>query len=173
MLISATQQSYSYIAASWKKTSEKLESILKSRDITLLIMVCIVEAIVFPLVMYRCDSWTIKKTEHWRTDTFELWCQRALQSPLDSKKIEPVNPKGNQPWIFIGRTDYEAEAPILWPSDAKSWLIGKDWCWERLRAGGEGDNRGWDGWMAPSTRWTWVWVDSGSWWWPTLSAATT
>ena len=81
---------------------------------------------VFPIVMYGCESWTIKKTKHWRIDTFELWCQRALQSPLDSKKIEPVNPKGNQPWIFIGRTDYEAEAPILWPPDAKSWLTGKD-----------------------------------------------
>ena len=65
----------------------------------------------------------------------------------------------------IGRTDAEAETPTLWPPHAKSWLIGKDWCWEGLRAGGEGDNRGWDGWMASPTRWTWVWVNSGSWWW--------
>ena len=67
--------------------------------------------------------------------------------------------------MFIGRTDIEAETPIFWSPDVKSWLIWKDWCWERLRAGGEGNDRGWDGWMASLTQWTWVWVDSGSWWW--------
>ena len=86
----------------------------------------------------------------------------TLESPLDSKEIKP---KGNQPWIFTGMTDAEAEAPILWPPDVKSWLTGKDWCWERLKAGGEGDDRGWDGWMASLTRWMWVWVSYGSWWW--------
>ena len=84
---------------------------------------------VFPVVMYRCESWNIKKAEHWRIDAFELWCW----SPLDCKEIQPVHPKGNQSWIFIGRTGVEAETPILWPPDAKSWLIwkdpdtGKDW----------------------------------------------
>ena len=67
--------------------------------------------------------------------------------------------------MFCGRTDAKAETPILWPPHVKSWLIGKDWCWEGLEAGGEGDNRGWDGWMASLTRWMWVWVNSGSWWW--------
>ena len=77
-----------------------------------------------------------------------------------------VNPKGNQSWIFIGRTDADAEPPILWPPDAKNWLTRKEpWCWERLKAGGEGDDRGWDGWMASPILWTWVWVNSGSWWW--------
>ena len=76
--------------------------------------------------MYGCASWTIKKAEHQRIDGFELWCWRRLESPLDCKEIQPVNPKGNQSWIFIGRTDAEAETPILWPPDAKSWLIGKD-----------------------------------------------
>ena len=71
-----------------------------------------------------CESWTIKKAEHWRIDAFELWCWRRLESPLDCKEIKPVNPKGNQSWIFIGRTD--AEAPIFWPPDVKNWLIGKD-----------------------------------------------
>ena len=75
------------------------------------------------------------------------------------------HPKGNQSWIFIGRTDSEAETPVFWLPDAKSWLIWKDWCWERLRTGGEGNNRGWDGWMASPTRWTCVWASSGSWWW--------
>ena len=84
---------------------------------------------------------------------------------LDCKEIQPVHPKGDQSWVFIGKTDFEAETPLLWPPDAKSWLIWKDSCWERLRAGGEGDDRGWDGWMASPTQWTWVWVDSGSWWW--------
>ena len=90
---------------------------------------------------------------------------KTLESPLDCKEIKLVSAKGNQPWIFIGRTDAEAEAPVLWPPHAKSWLIGKDWCWEGLGAGGEGDDRGWDGWMASLTRWTGVWVNSGSWWW--------
>ena len=79
---------------------------------------------------------------------------------------KPVHPKGNQSWMFIGRTDVEAETPILWPPDAKnSFEKKRPWCWEILRAGGEGDNRGWDGWMASPTQWTWVWVNSGSWWW--------
>ena len=86
----------------------------------------IVKAMVFPLVMYRCESWTIKKAECQRTDAFELVLEKTLESPLDCKEIQPVHPKGNQPWIFIGRTDAEAEAPIHWPPDAKSWLIGKD-----------------------------------------------
>ena len=73
-----------------------------------------------------------------------------------------------QSWILIGRNDAEAETPVLWPSHAKNWLFWKEsspWCWGRLRAGGQGDNRGWDGWMASPTQWTWVWVNSGSWWW--------
>ena len=82
---------------------------------------------VFPVVMYRFESWTIKKAEHWRIDAFELWCwRRLLRVPLEHKEIQPVNPKGNQSQIFIGRTDAEAEAPILWPPDVKNWLIGKD-----------------------------------------------
>jgi len=88
--------------------------------------------------------------------------EKTLESPLDCKEIQPVHPKGDQSWVFIGRTDVEAETPILWPPDVKSWLI---WCWKGLEAGGEGDDRGWDGWMISSTRWTWVWLDSGSWWW--------
>ena len=76
--------------------------------------------------MYGCESWTIKKTECWRNDVFELWCWRRLESPLDCKELKPVNPKGNQSWMFIRRTDAEAEAPIFWPPDAKSQLIRKD-----------------------------------------------
>ena len=82
----------------------------------------LVKAMVFPVVMYGCESWTIKKAEHWRIDTFELWCWRRLLRV----SIKPVHPKGNQSWIFIGRTDAEAETPIIRPTDAKNWLIWKD-----------------------------------------------
>ena len=101
-------------------------TILKSRDTTLPTKVRLVKAMAFPVVMYECKSWTIKKAERRRIDAFELWCWRRLESPLDFKEIQPVQPKGNQPWIFIGRTDAEVEAPILWPPDVKNWLIGKD-----------------------------------------------
>ena len=81
---------------------------------------------VFPVVMYECEIWTIKKAECRRIDAFELWCWRRLLSLLDSKEIQPVHPKGNQSWLFIGRTDAEAETSVLWPPDAKNWLIWKD-----------------------------------------------
>ena len=116
-----------------RKGMINLDSILKSTDITLPTKVCKVEALVFPIVMYGCESWTIKKAECQRIDATELWCWRRLLSTLDCKEIKPVNPEGNQSWIFIGRTDAEAETPILWPPDAKNWLIekdpvaGKDW----------------------------------------------
>ena len=99
------------------------------------------------------------------------WCfwtvvlEKTLESPLDWKKIQPVHPKGDQSWVFIGRPDAEAETPIFWPPDAELTHWKRPWCWERLRAGGEGDNRGWNGWMASPTQWTWVWVNSSSWWW--------
>ena len=84
---------------------------------------------------------------------------------MDCKEIQPVHSEGDQPWDFFGRNDAKAETPVLWPPHAKSWFIGKDWCWEGLGTGGRGDDRGWDGWMASLTRWTWVWVNSGRWWW--------
>ena len=89
--------------------------------------------------------------------------EKTLESSLNSKEIKPVNPKGNQSWIFIGRTDAEAETPILWCTELTHWK--RFWCWERLKAGGEQDNRGWDGWMASPTPWTWVWAGSWSCWW--------
>ena len=106
-----------------RKAMTNLDSILKSRDITLLTKVRLVKAVVFPVVLYGCESWTIKKAECWRIDAFELWCwRRRLKRLSDCKKMKPVNCKGNQSWIFIGRTDAEAETP----PDAKNWLIGKD-----------------------------------------------
>ena len=91
--------------------------------------------------------------------------EKTPESPLDSKEIKPVNSKRNQPWTFIGRTDAEAEASILWPPDVKRQLTRKRlWCWEGLKTGGEEDDRGQDGWMASLTQWTWVWASSGRWW---------
>ena len=103
-----------------------LESILKSRDIALTTKVCLVKAVVFPVVMYECESLTIKKSECWRLSFWSLLLEKTLESPLDCKEIQPVHLKGNKSWIFIGRTDAEAETPILWPPDVKNWLIGKD-----------------------------------------------
>ena len=125
-----------------RKVMTNLDSILKSRDITLSTKVRLGKAMIFPVVMYGCKSWTIKKDEHRRIDIFELWCWRSLlrvpwtarksnQSIL--KEIQPVYPKGDQSWVFIGRTYVEAETPMLWPPDVKSSLIwkdsdaGKDW----------------------------------------------
>ena len=109
-----------------RKTMTNLDSILKSRDITLLKKVRLVKAMVFPVVMYGCESWTIKKAELWKN-----WCfwtvvlEKTLESPLDCREIQPVHAKGDQSWVYIGRTDVEAETPIFWPPDAKCLLIWK------------------------------------------------
>ena len=98
-----------------------LDSILKSRDITLPTKVCLVKAMVFPVVMYGRESWTIKKTEHQRIDAFELWCwRRLLRVPWTARRIQPIHSKGDQPCVFFGRTDAKAESPMLWPPHAKS-----------------------------------------------------
>ena len=102
-----------------RKVMTKLDSILKSRDITLPTKVHLVKAMVLPVVMFGCESWTVKKAERGRIDAFELWCWRRLENPLDFKEIQPVHCKGDQSWVFIGRTDAEAETPILWPPHAK------------------------------------------------------
>ena len=104
--------------------------------------------------------WELHHKDNWVPKNWCFWTvvlEKTLESPLDCKEIKPVGPKGNQSWLFIGRTDAEAETPILWPPDTKNWL----WCWERLKAGGKGDDRGWDGWKASLTCWTWVWESPG------------
>ena len=106
--------------------------------------------------------------ESWAPKNWCFWTvvlEKTLESPLDCKEIQPAHPKGDQSWVFIGMTDVEAETPILWPPDMKSWLILKRLCcWGRLKVGEEGDNRGWNGQMAFPTQWTWVWINSRSWW---------
>ena len=97
-----------------------LDSIFKSRGITLPTKVRLVKAMVFPVVMYGCESWTVKKAERRSIDAFELWCWRRLERPLDCKEIQPVHSEGDQPWDFFGRNDAKAEAPVPWPPHAKS-----------------------------------------------------
>jgi len=112
--------------------------------------------------------WKLDYKESWALKNWCLWnavLEKTLENPLDYKEIKPVNLKGNSSWIFIGRSDVEAEVPVLWLGDGRNHHWSKPWCWERLKAGGEEDNRGWDGWMASPTQWSWVWASSGSWWW--------
>ena len=143
-----------------------LDSVLNSRDITLPTKVCLVKAMVLPvshLWMWELD--------HKEGCAPKIWCfwsvvlEKTLESPLDRKEIQPVHPKGNQSWIFTGRTDAEAEIPIVWSLDAKSQLTGKDpeagKDWGQEEKGGD---RGWDGWMASPTHWTGVWASSWRWW---------
>ena len=106
-----------------RKAMANLDSILKSRDITLQTEVCLAKAMFFLVVMYECESWTIKKAECWRTRLSNCGVGESLESPLDYKEIQTIHPKGNQSWMFIGRTDSEAETPILWLPDVKNWLI--------------------------------------------------
>ena len=112
--------------------------------------------------------WELDHKEGWAPKN---WCfrtvvlEKTLESPLDCNDIKPVNPRENQPWIFIGRTSATAEAPILWLLSKELTHWKRPGWWKRLKAGGVGDNRGWDGWMASPTQWTWVWASSGSWWW--------
>ena len=140
--------------------------VLRCRDVTLLTKVCIVKAMVFPIVMYGCENWTIKKAECQRTDAFELWCwRRLLRVPWTARRsnqsiLKEISPKGNQSWISIGRTDAEAETQILWSSDAKSQLIGKDLMLRKTK-GKRREDRGWVGWMASLIQWTWIWANSG------------
>ena len=143
-----------------------LDSILKSRDITLTTKVCLVKAMVFPIVMYGCESWTIKKAEHQRIDAFELWCWRRLlrvpwtarrsNQSIQMKSVLNIHWKD---WCWSRNSN----TLTTWCEEVTHWK--RPWCWEGLGAGGEGDDRGWDGWMASPTRWTWVWASSGSWWW--------
>ena len=143
-----------------------LDSILKSRDIILPTKICLVKAIVFPVVMYGCESWTIKKAEHRRIDAFELWCWRRLLSvPWTARRttqsiLKEISPEYSLEGLML---KLKLNTLATWCEELIYWK--RPWCWERLKVGGEGDDRGWDGWMASLTQRTWVWVSSRSWWW--------
>ena len=147
-----------------RKVMTNLDSTFKSRDITSPTKVHLVKAMVFLVVMYGCESWTVKKAEHWRIDAFELGCwRRLLRVPCTARRSNQSILKKSIQNIHW-RADVEAEAPILSPPDEKSWHIEKDPdAGKRLRAN-EAGNRRWAGWMASSIQWTWVWANSGRWW---------
>ena len=144
-----------------------LDSILKSRDVTLPTKVHLVKAMVFPVVMYGCKSWTKKKAEHQRTDVFELWCwRRRLRVPWTARRSNQSILKEISPEYSLEGLTLKLKLPNTLATSCKELTHWKrPWCWERLKAGGEGDDRGWDGWMASPVRWTWVWASSRSWWW--------
>ena len=136
-----------------RKIMTNLDSIFKSRDITLPTKVRLVKAMVFPVVMYGCESWTVKKAEcRWFDAFITVVLEKTLESLLDCKEIQPVHSKGGQSWMFIGRTDVEAETPILWPSHVKSWLIGKDLDagrdWRQEKGTTEDEMAGWHHWLS-------------------------
>ena len=148
-----------------RKTMTNLDSILKSRDITLPVKVCLVKAMIFPVVVYGCESWSMQKAEHQKIGAFELQCWRLLRVPWTARR-------SNQSILKKNSSEYSLEGLMMklnsntlatWCEELTHWK--RSWCWERLEAGGEGDDRGWDGWIASLTQWTWVWASSRNWWW--------
>ena len=144
-----------------------LDSILKSRDITLPTKVRLAKAMLYPVIKYGCESWTVKKVEFYRRiDSFELWCwRRLLRVPWTSRRsnqsiLKEISTGCSLEGLML-KLKLQYFGHLMWRVDS----FEKTWCWERLRAGGEGDDRGWDGWMASPTQWTWVGVNSCSWWW--------
>ena len=149
-----------------RKAMTKLDSILKSRDISLPANVQLVKAMVFPVVMYGCEKWVTKKAECRRINAFELWCWRKLlRVPWTARRSnQSIIRKSTlnihwKDWCW----NWNHNTLATWCKELTHWE--RTWCWERLKAGGEGDDRGWDGWMASLTWWTWVWASSRSWWW--------
>ena len=150
----------------WHTGMTNLDSIFKSRDITLPTKVRLVKAMVFPVVMYGCESWTVKKAERQGIDAFELWCwRRLLRIPWTARRsnqsiLKEISPEYSwKDWCWSWNS-------ITLATHCKGLThLKRPWCWERLGAGGEEDDRGWDGWMASPTQCTWVWVNSRSWWW--------
>ena len=142
-----------------------LDSKLKSKDITLPTKVCLVKAMVFPMVMYGCESWTIKKTEHRKIDAFELAVWEDSWESLGWQG-DPTSPSKRKSVLNIHWKDWcwswNYSTLATWCKELTHWK--RPWCWERLKAGERGD-RGWDDWMTSPTQWTWVWVCSRSWWW--------
>ena len=144
-----------------RKAMTNLKSILKLKDITLPTTIPIIEAMVFPVVMYGCESWTMKKAEHWTIDAFELWCWRILlRVPWTARRsnqsiLKEINPEYSlKDWCWSWNSNTLTSSC----EEMSHWK--RPWCWERLKAGGEGDIRGWDSWMTSQIQWTWVWASS-------------
>ena len=149
-----------------RKAMTNLDGILKSRDITLPTKVHLLKAMVFPVVTYGCESWTIRKAEHWRIDASELWCwRRLLRVPWTTRRsnqsiLKEINAEYHwKDWCW----GWNSSTLATWWEELTPWK--RPWCWQWLKVGREGTDRGWDGWMASCTWWRWVWASSGSWWW--------
>ena len=150
----------------WKESYDQPRQHIKSRDFTLSTKVRLVKATFFPVIMYGCESWTIKKAEHWRIDAFELWCWiRLLRIPWPARRsnqsiLKEISPGCSLEGLML-KLKLQYFGHMVWRADSfeKTLTLWK------MRAGGEGNNRGWDGWMASLNQWTWVWMNSGSWWW--------
>ena len=149
-----------------RKAMTHIDSILKSRDIPLLTKVHLIKAMVFPVVMYGCESWTIKKAEHQINDAFELWCWRKLlRVPWTARRsnqsiLKEISPGCSLEGLIL-KLKLQYFGHLMWELSHMK----RPWYWERWKAGGEGGDREWDGWLASPTRWTWVWLGSRSWWW--------
>ena len=143
-----------------------LDNILKSRDKSMSTKVCLVKAMVFPVVMYGCESWTVKKVESQRIDALELWCwRRLLRVPCTARRFNQSILKEISPEYSLEGLMLKLKLQYFGHLMGRTDSLEKTWCWERLKTRGEGDDRRWDGWMASPIQWTWVWVNSGSWWW--------
>ena len=148
-----------------RKAMTNLDSIWKSKDITLPTKVCLVKAMVLPVVIYGCESWTVKKAECWRIDVLELWCwRRLLRVPWIARIskqsiLKQISPEYSLEGLML-KVKLQYYGHLMWKNNP----LEKPWCWKRLKAGGEGDDRGWDGWMASLTQWTWVWASFWCWW---------
>ena len=149
-----------------RKVKTNLDSLFKSRDITLPTKVRLVKAMVFPVVMYGCESWTVKKAEHRRIDAFELWCwRRLLRVPWTARRsnqyiLKEICPEYSLEGLML-KLKLQYFGHLMWRTDS----FERPWCWERLKAGREGDDRGWDGFISSPIQWTWACINSGSWWW--------
>ena len=149
-----------------RKVMTNLDSIFRSRDIPLPTKVHLVKAMLFPVVKYGCESWNIKKAEYWRIDAFELWCwRRLLRDPWTARRsnqaiLKEVSPGSSLEGLML---KLNLQSFGHWWEEVTHFE--RPWCWAWLKSGGEGDDRGWDGWMASPTQWTWAWGNSGSWWW--------
>ena len=148
-----------------RKAMTNLDSVLKSRDIILPVKVHLIKAMDFPVVMYGCESWTIKKAERWRIDAFELWCwRRLLRVPWTARRSNQSIPKEINPEYSLEgqmlKLKLQHFGHLMW----RAYSLAKPWCWERLNTGGESDDKGWNDWKVSLTQWTWVWSSSRRWW---------
>ena len=167
LILEFTQKLYNF-SIPWEESCDHLDSLLKSRDITLPTKVHLVRAVVFPAAMYGCERWSIKKAER-RIAAFELWWwRRLLRVPWTARRSNQSILKEISPEYSLEGLMLKQKFQYFGHLSEELTHLERPWCWERLRAGGKGvrkEERGWDGWMAAPTRWTWVWVNSGSWWW--------